>query len=85
MLLLGLLANINMFGVVPAHQRLIFDVGTVLVYIPLLICAGFVYSDCTGRCKTIHTVNMAGYSPRATMALTTSKQTWPSYMSPLGW
>ena len=50
MSLLGLLAYINMFGVVPAHQPLIFDVGTVLVYIPLLICAGFVYSHYTGRC-----------------------------------
>ena len=49
MLLLGLLANIKLFGMVPAHQPLIFDVGTVLVYIPLLICAGFVYSDRTGQ------------------------------------
>ena len=49
--LLGLSDNINMFGVVPAHQRLIFDVGTILVYIPLLICAaGFVYSHCTRLC-----------------------------------
>ena len=67
MSLLGLLANIIMFGVVPAHQPLTFDVGTALVYIPLLICAGFVYSDCTGPCKTIHTVNMAGYSPKAVL------------------
>ena len=63
MSLLGLLANIKVFGVVAAHQRLTFDVGTILVYIPLLIGAGFVYSDCTGWCKTIRTDG--GYSPRA--------------------
>ena len=45
--LLGLLAKIKVFGVLPAHWPLILDEGTVLESIPLLICAGFANCHCT--------------------------------------
>ena len=45
--LLGLLAKIKVFGVLPAHWPLILDAGTVLESIPLLICAGFANCHCT--------------------------------------
>ena len=32
-----------MFGVLPAHWPLVLDAGTVLVSVPSLICAGFMY------------------------------------------
>ena len=47
---LGLLANIKVFGALPAHRPFVLDVGTVLVSVSPLICAGFVYCHCTGRC-----------------------------------
>ena len=65
-------------GVLPAHWPLILDAGTVLVSVPLLICAGFVYCHCTGRWVgwglTIHTVKIVvhlakGWCTATTMAL----------------
>ena len=47
--LLGLLAEIKEYGVLPAHIPLILDAGTVLVSDPLLIWAGIVYCHCTVR------------------------------------
>ena len=40
---------LEVFEVLPAHLPLVLDAGTVLVSVPPLICAGFVYCDCTGR------------------------------------
>ena len=46
---LGLLAKIEVLGVLPAHLPLVLDVGTVLVSDPPLSCAGFVCCHSTGR------------------------------------
>ena len=46
---LGLLAEIKVFGALPAHLTLVLDAGTALVSIPPLKCAGFVNCHCTGR------------------------------------
>ena len=46
--LIGLLAKIKVLGVLPAHLILVLDAG-ILVSVPPLICAGFVYCHCTGR------------------------------------
>ena len=45
----GLTARIKVFGVLPAHLPLVLDAGTVLVSVPSMVCAGFVYCHCTGR------------------------------------
>ena len=37
-----------MLGVLPAHLPLVLDAGSVLLSVPPLICAGFVYCHCTG-------------------------------------
>ena len=42
-------SKIKVFGVLPAHLPLVFDAGTVFVFVPRLICADFVYCHCTGR------------------------------------
>ena len=38
-----------MFAVLPANWPFVLDAGAVLVSLPSLICAGFVYFHCTGR------------------------------------
>ena len=45
----GLTARINVLGVFKAHLPFILDAGTVLLSVPSLISAGFVYCHCTGR------------------------------------
>ena len=44
----GLLAKIKALGVLPAHLPLVLDAG-ILVSVPPLGYAGFVYCHCTGR------------------------------------
>lgn len=44
-----LIATIKAFGVLPAHLALILDRGTVLVSVPLMICASLMNCPCTGR------------------------------------
>ena len=50
--LLGLLAEIKVLGVLPAHLPLVLDAG-ILVSVPPLSCAGFVCCHCTGRCAVL--------------------------------
>ena len=47
--LLGLLAEIKVFAVLPAYFPMILDAGAVLESLPLLICTDFVYCHCTER------------------------------------
>ena len=42
-------AKIKVLGVLPAHLFMVLDVGTDLVSVPTLICAGFVFCHCIGR------------------------------------
>ena len=70
-----------MLGVLPAHLPLVFVAGTVLVSVPSLICAGFVYSHCTGRWAVLDNTHgkiigafAEGCCTAATMALTSIKQ-----------
>ena len=42
-----------MLGVLPVHLPLVLDLGTVLVSLPRLICAGFVYCHFTRRWAVI--------------------------------
>ena len=46
---LGLLAKIKVIGVLPVHCPLVLDACAVLVSVPPLVCAGFVY--CHGTRK----------------------------------
>ena len=43
------LAEIKVFGVLPAYCPMILDAGAVLESLPLLICTDFVYCHCTER------------------------------------
>ena len=66
--LLGLLVKIKVFGVLPAHWALVLDAVTVLVFVLLMICAGFVWVGgekytrfkiavhCAGGCCTATTM-----------------------------
>mgnify|MGYP001796036497 CR=1 FL=1 len=45
---LGLLANIKVFGVLPAHRPFVLDAGAVLVSVSPSICAGFVHREVRG-------------------------------------
>ena len=65
-----LLAKIKVFGVLPAQWPLFLDAGTVLVTIPPLIRAGFVYWHCTGS-RTIHAVKIAVHSVKGCCTVTT--------------
>ena len=67
-----ILAEIEVFGVFPAHRPSVLDAGTVLVSVPWSICAGFVYCHCTGRWAMSD--NTHGKDSGASMALTTINQ-----------
>ena len=51
--LLGLLAKIEVFCILPAHWPLILDAGIILVSVHPLICSGFVYCHWTGRWEVL--------------------------------
>ena len=69
--LLGLLVKIKVFGVLPAHWALVLDAGTVLVFVPLMICAGFVSVGSVGQYMRFKIVvhSVEGCCTATTMAL----------------